>query len=403
MKFLNVFTTILCSQSVFRVPSILKRCKKNTKRSQQESKLKTENCRLFIFTNGASLLYKGGENEKKFKENETIINLKLNKEDQETKETVCKELFEFYNNMKTNIMNMLISPYEHLRSLSDRMLYDIIYTGTIQLINKNTEVEYNKARISIENVILLRHRFINKKCTLKYIGGLFSSPSKMDLITFIKFPELIGMFICLVNKFNQLRTKDIILVLIHYNAIKVGIEQNKRRESDEKFAEIEDDLYRHVVEIFGMLNNNNKLFIIEYNKSLKIVEDKFAPYNVDSLIVSFRMILFMIELDRINTIKEFIEDSKIFTSLDTFETQRNNECLVCFSVGQIVKMTFEIIFKTLTQLNRASFEDSNYIILKKYNYIYTCFTCDNPTNTHFIDTHEVSSAVYDILRTKVGY
>lgn len=368
MKICLFLSNILCSDSIFRVPYPVKRRKMSNASSQSEksNKEELEECRVMVLSNKSSFLIKVGDCDVKVILNKMNEEQNFNTEDQDSLLRVKKEISCYYDLMKHVIKHTLGELHDDISFLNMKRFHDIVYSCTSLFDGEIDEQKYLECCEKINDIILTKHRFINKKCLLKYIGSILMKPSMLDLISFFKFPELIGMMICLINRYSNLRNKDILLVMIHYNAIKRNIQSelfykhnknirniNIKELNIGRNYNINEGIYIHVEKIYSIFFQSSP-FIVEYNKSLQILKNRFPKYNLENIIICFKMILFMIDSNKLTLFKEFFEDCKMLTSLEYEEILESNECLVCSTVGQILRKCFGIFFYTLDLLNKSN-------------------------------------------------
>lgn len=416
MKGMNIIlfvTLIQCSDHIFIEPRPLKRRKiQYNDLGEKHIDTTLDECRLMVIFNNSSFIYKGSECKSNFVIETEIRKLNINKEEQDEIERVRKEISCQYKYIRDNIMNIYSISYDDLQNMNIKRFVDLIYTSASLFEGEITEEKYLECCSTINEIILTRHRLINKKCVLKYIGSILKSPSKLDLIAIYKFPELIGMMFCVVNKHNSLRNKDIISIMVHYNAIKLNIQHtltnkykgNVRNVDVQKLTlgsnyKIPEGLYVHVERMYSILNNQDLTFIGEYNEALNVLLNRFSGLNLNSIMICFKMILFLIDKNKLSIFKEFFGDCRVFTSLEYLEILGNNECLVCSTVGQILRKCFGIFLSTMDLLNKS---DPKMKQIERLKPIYSSLLEEKELTDGIMDISYLVSLIFNIFKMNIS-
>lgn len=294
---------------------------------------------------------------------------------------ICERSLSYYREVENNINYSLSNPQIDLSvndfiDINGLLGFDYIFNTHL------TEKKYHRAHEKVKRLVKERIPSVNTEKIFQYLIILLLKPSKRDLIVYRRFPELVGMLVDLMNKYKALSLEDIVLVLVHLSVIKSNVYYTLGKYSEQDIMvfinthefgrnySFKPGIYKHVEEIYKLLNGGSDSFIREYITCLENIKERYKNSQVDTIISDYRMILFIVNPISVNLIKKFFDESVIVESKVCKFKLENEECVVCLNMFMTVVCTFRIILHTLKEIYGTSNSNVRFKLrfLEKYNH-----------------------------------
>lgn len=319
---------------------------------------------------------------------------------------VYERYHSFYLEIRNNVYYALSKPQVELTvcdflDINGLLGFDYIFNAQL------TEKKYHRACEKVKKIIREKINVVNDRIIFQYIITLLKKPTKRDLLLYRRYPELISMLVDLINKFNVLSLEQIVLILVHLSVLKSNIYYTLEKNTDKdlklaistyeygKNYLFKPGIYKHVEEIYKILNNGSSTFIQEYIKSLESIREKNKCRKINLLITQFRIMLFLINPLSLDLVKKFFDESIIINSdLCKFKIV-NEECVVCCNLFLTIDYTFKIILETLKKIYNTPKTNTKFHnrLIKKYDHFLS------PQNNFYfyLNISELVSLIYDTL------
>ncbi|KAF9764730.1 hypothetical protein NGRA_0339 [Nosema granulosis] len=336
----------------------------------------------------------------------------------------------FYENPKNvpivEIKSQNHNFYQEKSQNIDTTLNDLSLTSSCDdLICLNEIISY----CCIFNTLMTKKKFFKKCCKLKkivennkfktnknvsrqYIVQILYNPSRIDLFIFRKYPEMIGMFVDLLSKYERLSLEDILLVIAHFSVIKTNIHLTLAGVYNEttniplsiqlgRNYMFTEGLYIHVEEIYKILNDGANVFLTQYNQLLETLRDKTSSSKADVIINELKMITFMINPSSFNLIKTYFEESIFIDSRRCVFEMRNDECSVCCNIAQTLGYTYGLILGTLNKINQKGKFKFDISFWDRYSKAFNHINQYKGNIYAILKVNDIISIIYDMLNKRI--